>query len=164
MNNNSKNDRIKLHPELFAKCQRCEQDVEKDKTPTIILKDRSMFFCENCFKSVFKFDPALKTVPMIWQENSMKTPFTVRSSNWHKSSYMVIREVKTTDGNGGKKKTVFIGDMYLRGNLKEQSRAVGKANYFLWTPWSAQEAEKYKEQARAEDLSSATGENPNPAS
>ncbi|MHB8568432.1 MAG: hypothetical protein ACYC7D_10465 [Nitrososphaerales archaeon] len=148
--NNSKNERMKTHPELFVNCQRCEQDIEKGKTPTVSLKEKTMYFCDNCFKSVFKYDESLKTVPMIWQENGMKTPFIIRSSNWHRSSYMVIKEVNTTEGSEGKQKTVFVGDMYLRGNLKEQGRPIGKANYFLWTPWSAELAEKYREEIKPE--------------
>lgn len=154
--NNSKNERIRLHPELFGKCERCTQEVEKGKTPTVSTKDRTMYFCENCFKSVFKFDPNLKTVQMLWEENARKTPFTIRSSNWHRSSYMIINEVKTTESPNGKQKTVFVGDMYLRGNLKEQSRPIGKANFFLWTKWSAELAAKYKEEPRPGAVGSET--------
>ena len=152
----NKSERIKTHPELFVQCQRCGEDIEKEKSPTISFKERTMYFCENCFKSVFKYDENLKTVPMIWEENGRKTPFTIRSSNWHRSSYMVIKEVRDSLSSGGKPKTVFLGDMYLRGNLKEQSRPIGKANYFLWFSWSEELAAKYKEETQAPPVEETT--------
>ena len=105
-----------------------------------------MYFCDGCFKSVFKYDENMKTVNQIWEENSREFPFVIRSSNWHRSSYMKVKEARTLDmGNGGKAKSVFVGDMYLRGVLKEQDRNVGKANQFIWFKWSEELAEKYKE-------------------
>ena len=45
---------------------------------------------------------------------------------------MIIREVREEEARGGKRKQVFMGDMYLRGVLKEQNRPLGKANFFNW--------------------------------
>jgi hypothetical protein len=74
----------------------------------------------------------------------------VRSNNWHRSSYMKIKDYRTVDSPSGKKKQTFIGDMYLRGELKEQERSVGKSNHFLWFAWSEELAQKYKEEPRPE--------------
>ncbi len=130
-----------------ASCQRCGEQVQKGKLGTISFKDTNYHFCERCFKAVFKYDPSMKTVDQIWNDNGKTVPFAVRSSNWHKSTYMLIREAKasTANKNGSKPKTVYIGDFFLRGDLKEQNHVVGKANHFIWTPWSAELAEKYKE-------------------
>lgn len=103
-----------------------------------------MYFCDNCFRAIFKYDESLKTVQMIWEEKGKKTPFTVRSTNWHKSSYMVV---KSAESNAGSKKSSFVGDMYLRGVLKEQDKSVGKANHFIWISWSEDLAKKYQEPA-----------------
>jgi hypothetical protein len=51
------------------------------------------------------------------------------------------------EARGGKRKQVFMGDMYLRGVLKEQNRPLGKANFFNWVSWSEELAQKYKEEA-----------------
>ncbi|MDG6994942.1 MAG: hypothetical protein JRN52_03380 [Nitrososphaerota archaeon] len=128
--------------EPYVNCQRCHREVDKSKTPTIITKSKTMYFCENCFHAVFKFDENLRTIKMIWEEQGMKTPFTVRSTNWHKSSYMVV---KSTDNSSDLKKSTFIGDMYLRGVLKEQDKPVGKANHFIWVSWSEDLAKKFQE-------------------
>ena len=103
-----------------------------------------MHFCDNCFHAVFKYDESLKTIPMIYDQGGRRVPFVVRSTNWHKSSYLVVKEVKAADGSGNKKQ-IFIGDMYLRGVLKEQNRPLGKANFFNWVSWSEELAQKYKE-------------------
>jgi len=130
----------------FTKCQRCQKEVEKEKTPFVSTRKKTMYFCDNCFKAVFKYDESLRTLPMIFQENGGKVPFVVRSTNWHRSSYMIVRDVKEQDSKGGKKKQIFLGDMYLRGVLKEQNRPLGKANFFNWVSWSEELAQKYKEE------------------
>ena len=133
-----------------TKCQRCGKEVGKEKAATITFRNRTQTFCENCFKSVFKYDESLRTVFQIYEQLGRKTPFVIRSNNWHRSSYMVVKSVKSdTPKKDGNPKTVFVGDFYLRGALKEQEHAVGKANHFLWTPWSAEEAAKYKEEEPA---------------
>jgi len=133
----------------ILKCQRCDKEVTKEKTARIVFKDRGYTFCENCFKAVFKYNESLRTVMQIYDQVGRKTPFTIRSDNWHHSSFMVVNEVKPVAGKNGAEKLTFIGDFYLRGVLKEQGHAVGKANHFLWTPWSAEEAAKYKEETPA---------------
>jgi len=130
----------------FTKCQRCQKEVEKEKTPFVSTRKKTMYFCDNCFKAVFKYDESLRTLSMIFQENGGKVPFVVRSTNWHRSSYMIVRDVKEQDSKGVKKKQVFLGDMYLRGVLKEQNRPLGKANFFNWVSWSEELAQKYKEE------------------
>ena len=37
-----------------------------------------------------------------------------------------------------------MGDMYLRGVLKEQNRPLGKANFFNWVSWGEELAQQYK--------------------
>jgi len=133
--------------EPSTKCQRCQREVEKEKTAFVSTRKKTMYFCDNCFKAVFKYDETLRTLPMIFQESGGKVPFVVRSNNWHRSTYMIVREVKVEDAKkGGKKKQVFMGDMYLRGVLKEQNRPLGKANFFNWVSWSEELAQKYKEE------------------
>ena len=124
-----------------TKCQRCHREVDRGKTPTIITRSKTMYFCDNCFHAVFKYDESLKTIRMIWEEQGRKTPFTVRSTNWHKSSYMVVKSAE----NHNDTKSTFIGDMYLRGVLKEQDKPVGKSNHFIWVSWSEDLARKYQE-------------------
>lgn len=138
----------KMNP--LAKCQRCEKEVSTNKCPTVSFKGKTMYFCENCFKSVFKYDESLHTVPQIYEENSRQVPFTIRSSNWHRSSFMVVNEAKREEGKNGSSKVVFVGDFYLRGVLKEQGHVVGKSTHFIWTKWSAELAEKYKEPLQEE--------------
>ena len=142
-------ERVRANPELYVTCQRCGKDVSKDKVASIEFRDRMMTFCEGCFKAVFKYDESLRTVSQIYEENGRRTPFTIRSNNWHRSSFMIVNEVKMTPGKNGTEKTVYVGDFYLRGTLKEQSHNVGKANHFIWTLWSAEEAAKYKEDISA---------------
>jgi hypothetical protein len=137
----------RVEPKSVVKCQRCERELSKDKSAIVSFRGRSMTFCENCFKSVFKYDESLRTVTQIYEQIGRKTPFTIRSNNWHHSSFMIVNKVESSPGKNGSAKTTFIGDFYLRGVLKEQGHAVGKANHFLWTPWSAEEASKYKEEA-----------------
>jgi len=129
------------------RCQRCGDEVSREKAASISYKRKSTYFCDGCFKSVFKYDENLRTVTQIWEGNGKSVPFIVRSNNWHKSSYMKIKDVKNTEAHNGKSKLIFIGDMYLRGELKEQDRNVGKANHFIWFPWSEEIAQKYKEPA-----------------
>jgi hypothetical protein len=145
MSNKLMEERARANPELFVTCQRCGKDVSKDKVASIAFRDRMMTFCEGCFKAVFKYDDSLRTVSQIYEETGRKTPFTIRSNNWHRSSFMIVNEVKMTPGKNGAEKTVYVGDFYLRGVLKEQGHNVGKANHFIWTLWSAEEAAKYKE-------------------
>ena len=95
-----------------TKCQRCKREVDKEKTPFVSTRKKTMYFCDNCFKAVFKYDETLKTLPMIFQETGGKVPFVVRSTNWHRSSYMIVREVREEEARGGKRKQVFMGDMY----------------------------------------------------
>jgi len=128
-----------------TKCQRCERNVEKEKTPFVSTRKKTMYFCDNCFKAVFKYDETLKTLPMIFRETGGRVPFVVRSTNWHRSSYMIVKEVREEEIRDGKSKQVFVGDMYLRGILKEQNRPLGKANFFNWVSWSEELAQKYKE-------------------
>lgn len=131
-----------------VRCRRCGGEVSTEKAAAISFKKKTSYFCDGCFKSVFKFDENLRTVTQIWEQQGRAVPFIVRSNNWHKSSYMKIKDVRNTVANGaGKSKPVFIGDMYLRGELKEQDRNVGKANHFIWFPWSEELALKYKEPA-----------------
>ncbi|MGI0091776.1 MAG: hypothetical protein ACREBS_08705, partial [Nitrososphaerales archaeon] len=131
----------------FVACQRCGSELAKEKASTVSSRKKTLYFCDNCFKAVFKYDENMKTINQIWEENGRKTPFIVRSNNWHKSSYMKIKEFKSLDPGGGKKrKNSFVGDMYLRGTLKEQDRPVGKANHFIWFSWSEELAQKYKEE------------------
>ena len=136
-----------------VKCQRCGDGVSKEKAAMITFKKKSTYFCDGCFKSIFKYDENLRTVTQIWEGNGRSVPFIVRSNNWHKSSYMKIKDVRTSEASGGKSKLIFVGDMYLRGELKEQDRNVGKANHFIWFPWSAETAQKYKEPASAVETS-----------
>ncbi len=127
-------------------CQRCKKNVPSTKCALINFKGRELHFCENCFKAVFKYDESLSTVAQIYEKNGRKTPFTIRSNNWHRSSFMVVNEVKPAVAKSGAEKEVYVGDFYLRGVLKEQGHNVGKANHFIWTPWSVEEAAKYKEE------------------
>ncbi len=128
------------------RCQRCGDVVSREKAASISYKKKTTYFCDGCFKSVFKYDENMKTVSQIWMEKGKAVPFIVRSNNWHRSSYMKIKDVKNSEkAPGGKSKLIFIGDMYLRGELKEQDRNVGKANHFIWFPWSEELALKYKE-------------------
>lgn len=140
-------ERVKTNPELSVTCQRCGKDFSKDKVASIAFRDRMMTFCEGCFKAVFKYDESLRTVSQIYEENGRRTPFTIRSNNWHRSSFMIVNDVRTIPGKNGAEKAVYVGDFYLRGVLKEQSHNVGKANHYIWTPWSAEEAAKYVETA-----------------
>lgn len=135
-----------IQPNSTVKCQRCKRELSREKSANISFRGRSLIFCENCFKSVFKYDESLRTVFQIYEQIGRKTPFTIRSNNWHRSSFMIVNKVDSSPSKNGGAKTVFIGDFYLRGVLKEQGHAVGKANHFLWTPWSAEEASKYKEE------------------
>ena len=105
-----------------------------------------MSFCESCFKAVFKYDASLRTVAQVYEQNGRRTPFTIRSNNWHRSSFMIVNEVKPAVGKNGTEKAAYVGDFYLRGVLKEQGHNVGKANHYIWTLWSAEEAAKYKEE------------------
>ncbi len=130
-------------------CQRCGDKVSRDKAASISFRKKTTFFCDGCFKSVYKYDENLKTVTQIWEAQGKAVPFIVRSNNWHKSSFMKIKDVKNSEASGGRTKLIFIGDMYLRGELKEQDRNVGKANHFIWFPWSEEIASKYKESAQA---------------
>lgn len=132
------------------KCQRCQSELAMDKASTVSNRKKTMYFCDNCFKAVFKYDENMKTVNMIWEANQKRFPLIVRSNNWHKSSYMKIKDYRTVDSPSGKKKQAFIGDMYLRGELKEQDRPVGKSNQFLWFAWSEDLAKQYKEEPRPE--------------
>jgi hypothetical protein len=132
---------------LSVRCQRCGDEVSREKAASISFRRKTTYFCDGCFKSVFKFDENLRTVTQIWEEKGKAVPFIVRSNNWHKSSYMKIKDVKNSVASAGKSKFVFVGDMYLRGELKEQDRNVGKANHFIWFPWSEELALKYKEPA-----------------
>jgi hypothetical protein len=132
--------------ELSVKCQRCAGDMSREKAASVSFKKKTLYFCDNCFKSVFKYDENLRTVSQIWEENGRTVPFIIRSNNWHRSSYMKVKDVKNSDPTAkGKPKLTFVGDMYLRGDLKEQDRNVGKANHFLWFSWSEELAAKYKE-------------------
>jgi hypothetical protein len=131
----------------YVKCQRCGDEIAQEKAASITFRKKTMFFCDGCFKSVFKYDENLRTVPQIWEAKGKAVPFIVRSNNWHKSSFMKIKDVKNSTASGGKPKLVFIGDMYLRGELKEQDRNVGKANHFIWFPWSEELASQFKEPA-----------------
>jgi hypothetical protein len=133
--------------ENTASCQRCGDEIQKGKVGTISYRDNTFHFCERCFKAVFKYDPSMRTVDQIYRDNGKTLPFIVRSSNWHKSTYMQITDAKvaTAQKSGAKQKVVYVGDFYLRGELKEQNHVVGKANHFIWTPWSAELAQKYKE-------------------
>lgn len=127
-------------------CQRCGEQVQREKLGTISFKGSNYQFCERCFKSVFKYDPSMKTVEQIWRDNGKSVPFVVRSNNWHRSSYMLIREAKVANAQkNGKPKVVYVGDFFLRGDLKEQNHVVGKANHFIWFPWSSELAQKFKE-------------------
>lgn len=132
------------------KCQRCGAELSREKASVVTSKKKTLYFCDNCFKSVFKYDENMKTINMLWEENGKKFPMIVRSNNWHRSSYMKIKDYRTVDSPSGKKKQTFIGDMYLRGELKEQERSVGKSNHFLWFAWSEELAQKYKEEPRPE--------------
>jgi hypothetical protein len=129
---------------FYSKCQRCGMELGREKGATISFKKETLFFCDNCFKSVFKYDENMKTVNQLWEENGKLLPFIIRSSNWHRSSYMKVKEVKNSEE--GKQKSIFFGDMYLRGVLKEQDRKVGKANHYIWYKWSEELAQKYKEE------------------
>ena len=133
-----------------VRCQRCGQGIAREKASVVTSKKKTLHFCDNCFKSVFKFDENMKTVNKIWEENGKRFPLIVRSNNWHRSSYMKIKDYRNVDSQSGKKKQAFIGDMYLRGELKEQDRPVGKSNQFLWFAWSEELAQKYKEEPRPE--------------
>ncbi|MDA4112190.1 MAG: hypothetical protein OK439_06590 [Thaumarchaeota archaeon] len=130
---------------LSTKCQRCAGEISREKAAVISFKKKTMYFCDNCFKSVFKYDENLRTVNQIWEENGRNVPFIIRSSNWHRSSYMKVKEVKSANSSKGKPKLTFVGDMYLRGDLKEQDRNIGKSNHFIWFCWSEEIAQKYKE-------------------
>lgn len=141
---------VHLSQDLSVKCQRCGAELSREKASVVSSKKRTMHFCDNCFKSVFKYDENMKTINMIWEENGKKFPMIVRSNNWHRSSYMKIKDYRTVELPSGKKKQAFIGDMYLRGDLKEQDRPVGKSNQFLWFAWSEELAQKYKEEPRPE--------------
>jgi hypothetical protein len=141
----TKSEKARTDSDLCVSCRRCGDNIERAKSGNISYRGESMIFCDRCFKSVFKYDPSMRTVDQIWNDNGRKTPFVVRSSNWHRSSYMLVKEAKSTEGSKGKTKTVYVGDFYLRGELKEQNHVVGKANHFIWTPWSTELAEKYKE-------------------
>ena len=127
-------------------CQRCGKDIPNSRIATINFKDRNMSFCESCFKAVFKYDASLRTVAQVYEQNGRRTPFTIRSNNWHRSSFMIVNEVKPAVGKNGTEKAAYVGDFYLRGVLKEQGHNVGKANHYIWTLWSAEEAAKYKEE------------------
>ena len=133
-----------------TKCQRCGSEISKDKAPYVSYKKKLTYFCDNCLKSVFKFDENMKTIDKLWEDNGKKFPMVVRSNNWHRSSYMVIKGVRNLESPSGKKKTAYFGDMYLRGALKEQDRPVGKANHFIWFSWSEELAQKYKEEPKPE--------------
>jgi NAD-dependent SIR2 family protein deacetylase len=128
-----------------VRCQRCQKELESEKAASVVSKNGTMRFCDNCFRAVFKYDKNLKTVQMIWEENQKVTPFVIRSTNWHGSSYMVVKEVKSSSEPKGRDKIVFVGDMFLRGQLKEQNKAVGKANHFIWFSWSEELAKKHLE-------------------
>jgi len=130
------------------RCQRCGDEVTLEKAANVTFRKKTTYFCDGCFKSVFKYDENLKTVNQIWEEKGKAVPFIVRSNNWHRSSFMKIKDVKNSEALGGKSKLIFIGDMYLRGELKEQDRNVGKANHFIWFPWSEELAAKFKEPAQ----------------
>jgi hypothetical protein len=126
-------------------CQRCKKSIAKDKAAVITYRNRSQNFCDNCFKSVFKYDESLRTVFQLFELAGRKTPFVIRSNNWHRSSYMIVKNAQPDSGKNGNVKLTFIGDFYLRGTLKEQEHKVGKANHFLWKAWSPEEAAKYKD-------------------
>jgi hypothetical protein len=150
-----------------VKCRRCEEELAKEKGATIVFKKRTFRFCDTCFKSVFKYDENMRTVTQLWEENGKSFPFIVRSSNWHKSSYMKIKNIHNSGEGNGKQKSSFIGDMYLRGELKEQDRNVGKANHYIWYKWSEELAQKYKESPGAEMENQGSlemGQRPTPAS
>jgi hypothetical protein len=143
--------------ELSVRCQRCAGDMAKEKAAVVTFKKKTLYFCDNCFKSVFKYDENLRTVAQIWEENQRIVPFIIRSSNWHRSSYMKVKDVKNPEVTKGKLKLTFVGDMYLRGDLKEQDRNVGKANHFIWFSWSEELASKYKEAPRPEETNEISG-------
>ena len=92
-------------PELSVKCQRCAGDMSKEKAAMVSFKKKTLYFCDNCFKSVFKYDENLRTVSQIWEENGRTVPFIIRSSNWHRSSYMKVKDVKSADRVEGKTQT-----------------------------------------------------------
>jgi hypothetical protein len=137
---------FRTDPVSMISCQRCGKDYPNTKVATISFKDRTLHFCESCFKAVFKYDESLRTVAQIFEQNGRTTPFTIRSNNWHRASFMIVNEVRLA-GTNGTEKTTYVGDFYLRGALKEQGHSVGKATHYIWTPWSAEEAAKYKEAA-----------------
>jgi hypothetical protein len=159
---------VSNQPDEVVKCQRCGHEVDRERTPSVSTRRKTMYFCDNCFKAVFKYDETLRTIPMLWEENGRKLPFVVRSTNWHKSSFMLVKEVREEEAAARagkemkkmmmmKKKQVFIGDMYLRGVLKEQNRPLGKATFFNWVSWSEELASKYKEEPPSQESTGSGG-------
>lgn len=142
--NKSKDDLIRIHPELFVKCERCAGDVDIEKTPSVSYSGKKLYFCDKCFRAVFKFDKKLKPVGKIWEEGGRKMPFVVRKGSWHGSTYTVVKKMKES-GEGEKRKTLFLGDLYLRGVLEKQDQPVGRADAFIWVSWSEALAKEHKE-------------------
>src|SRR5487761_369686 len=142
--NKSKDDLITIHPELFVKCERCAGDVDIEKTPSVSYSGKKLSFCDKCFRAVFKFDKKRKPVGKIWEEGGRKMPFVVRKGSWHGSTYTVVKKMKES-GEGEKRKTLFLGDLYLRGVLEKQDQPVGRADAFIWVSWSEALAKEHKE-------------------
>ncbi|MGI0080143.1 MAG: hypothetical protein ACRECH_11015 [Nitrososphaerales archaeon] len=140
----SENQLIRLHPEQFSKCQRCDNYIEIKKTPSVSYAGKKLYFCDKCFRAVFKFDKKLKPVGKIWEEGGKKLPFVVRKGSWHGSTYTVVKQIKES-GEAGKKKTIFLGDLYLRGVLEKQDQPVGRSDAFIWVSWSEALAKEHKE-------------------
>ncbi len=144
--NKSQTELIRLHPELFTKCERCQSNVEVEKTPSVIFSGKKMYFCDKCFKSVFKYDKRLKSVGKIWEEGGKRFPFVVRKGSWHGSTYFVVKSTKEAgDPKSGKSKTTFAGDLYLRGVLEKQDQPVGRPDAFIWLSWSEELAKEHKD-------------------
>src|SRR5579862_1797803 len=90
------------------RCQRCGGEISREKAASVSFKKKTTYFCDGCFKSVFKYDENLRTVSQIWEEKGRTLPFIVRSNNWHKSSYMKIKDIRNSEASGGKPKLIFV--------------------------------------------------------
>jgi hypothetical protein len=144
--NKSEAELLRVHPELFTRCERCGTDVEIESTPKVNFSGKTLYFCDKCFKSVFKYDKRLKSVGKIWEEGGKKFPFVVRKGSWHGSTYVIVRSAKDLEGTkSGKPKTAFFGDLYLRGNLEKQDQPVGRPDAFIWLSWSEELARQHKD-------------------
>ena len=144
MLNKTQNELIRSHPEQFVKCERCGNDVEIEKTPSVSFAGKKLYFCDKCFRAVFKFDKKLKPVSKIWEEGGRKLPFVIRKGSWHGSTYTVVKQTKES-GEGEKRKRLFLGDLYLRGVLEKQDQPVGRSDAFIWVSWSEALAKEHKE-------------------